>query len=72
MLQCGRVCGPSEIREFEDPEAVEDILRFDVSVDDVLRVQVLEALKNLFPVIGCLLFFEVFLNDRTGTSILSY
>ena len=45
---------PAEIRELDRTVAVQEILRFDVSMDDFLCMEILQGLNCLTNVISCL------------------
>ena len=46
---------PAEISQLNHTKAVEKILWLDITVDNVLRVNVLERLADLEDVVSCLL-----------------
>ena len=50
---------PTVVSEFDDPEAVEQVFRLYVPVDDVLGVNVLQSLAHLIDVARSLLLREV-------------
>lgn len=52
------VGGPAEITYFESIEAVENVLGFDVSVDDIVAVQVSNSIADLPEVRGGFFLWE--------------
>ena len=55
----GRVGGPSKIAQFENTETVKNILRFDISMDDIKAVKIPHSARNLSEVERSQVLFTV-------------
>lgn len=62
------VSGPPEVSQFGYSLAQKNVLRFEISVQDRLRVTILECFYHLLRIVGSFFFFDLSILLSTGSS----